>query len=295
MRDGGPRIALVTTHSYQGVDEDVDMPLLSEEMRHHAYEVHVAAWDDPSIDWSGFDLAIVRSTWDYSWRLREFLTWASRCACVSRLENSVALLRWNADKRYLEDLASRSVPVVPTSYLAPGDRIVLPGNYEYVVKPAVGAGSQLAARYVPSDKTAAESHIRDLHMRNLTALVQPYIHEIDSTGERALVFLRGVFLHAVRKQAVLTPNGKYDDHSREAHPGVEPWAPSAHEIATAEKALSAVPDAEVPLYARVDLIDGPDKTPLVAELELVEPNLFLKIHPSSVPVVAATFLKAALG
>jgi hypothetical protein len=57
--------------------------------------------------------------------------------------------------------------------------------------------------------------------------------------------------------------------------------------------LSAVPGAPELLYARVDLVDGDDGRPRVMELELVEPNLFLWLHPESLPVAVERIIQAA--
>jgi hypothetical protein len=52
--------------------------------------------------------------------------------------------------------------------------------------------------------------------------------------------------------------------------------PSATELALAENVLAAVPPRLGPmLYARVDLIPGPDGEPMLIEVELTEPSLFL--------------------
>ena len=52
-------------------------------------------------------------------------------------------------------------------------------------------------------------------------------------------------------------------------------------MALADRALAAVPDGTHLLYARVDLIPGPDGAPLLIELELAEPSLFLRHGPQA--------------
>jgi glutathione synthase/RimK-type ligase-like ATP-grasp enzyme len=181
---------------------------------------------------------------------------------------------------------------VHTQYVRPGDPIRLPADYEYVVKPAVGAGARFAARYKPADRDEARAHVRRMHDDRVTAMVQPYLHQIDTSGERALVFVQGTFLHAIRKNAVLAPGLRYDQR-REAHPGLQPWSPTPDELAVAGQALSAVPHSTDLLYARVDLASGVGGEPLVTELELVEPNLYLTVHPESIPTVARAIVRAA--
>lgn len=286
------RIAIVTYDPRPEATRDSDLPLLVRELAAAGADVTAAHWDDPGVDWAGFDLAVVRSTWDYSWRAEEFAGWLERCGKVVRVANPVGVLRWNMDKRYLGELAAAGVATVPTRYLAPGDAPDLPDDHNYVVKPTSGAGARYAARYTPGERETAVRHLARMHAEGFTAMVQPYIGSIDATGERALQFFGGRLLHASRKGAVLAPGTAYDD-DKVAHPDLEPWTPTPAELAVAERALAAVPGNSGLLYARVDLVLGDDGEPRVMELELIEPNLFLDLHPTSVPVVVRAILDAA--
>lgn len=286
------RIALATYDPGTAPSKDRDLPVLVRALRDAGAEAVALPWDDAGTDWGGFGLVVLRSTWDYSWRAAEFVAWAEKCAAVTRLANPVEVVRWNTDKRYLGDLAAAGVPTVPTRYLAPGDAPDLPGDHEYVVKPTSGAGARYAARYTPDDHDTAVRHLARMHGEGLTAMVQPYLAGIDVSGERALQFFGGRLLHASRKGAVLAPGTAYDEQ-KVAHPDLVPWTPTPAELEVAERALAAVPDAPELLYARVDLVDGEDGEPRVMELELVEPNLFLWLHPESLPVVRDAILAAA--
>lgn len=292
------RIAIVTYDPGPETSLDRDLPVLVRELVAAGADATAVHWDDPEADWAAFDLAVVRSTWDYCWRAEEFEGWLERCGKVTRVANPVGVLRWNMDKRYLGELAAAGVPTVPTRYLAPGDTqgdaTGLPDDREYVVKPTSGAGARYAARYTPEDREVAVRHLARMHAEGFTAMVQPYVGSIDVTGERALQFFGGRFLHASRKGAVLAPGTAYDD-DKVAHPDLEDWTPTPAELAVAERALAAVPDNSGLLYARVDLVLGDDGEPLVMELELIEPNLFLDLHPDSVPVVVQAILRAAVG
>ncbi|MFI1956914.1 RimK family alpha-L-glutamate ligase [Streptomyces althioticus] len=286
------RVALVTCADGPDVAEDRDLPVLVRALDEAGAEASAEVWDDAGVDWARFDLAVIRSTWDYSWRAAEFTAWAERCGALTRLANPADVVRWNTDKRYLADLAAAGVPVVETRYLAPRDPVELPDDHEFVVKPASGAGARFAARYTPGDHDTAVRHVRRMHADGFTAMVQPYVRAIDSGGERALQFFGGKLLHASRKGPVLAPGTPYDQR-KTAHPGLTDWTATADELAVAEAALSAVPDAPELLYARVDLVDGDDGRPRVMELELVEPNLFLWLHPESLPVVVERIIGAA--
>ncbi|MFF6874323.1 MULTISPECIES: RimK family alpha-L-glutamate ligase [unclassified Streptomyces] len=289
---GTPRIAVVTYDARDEEHKDRDLPVLVRALRDAGADAVAVAWDDPDVDWAAFDLALIRSTWDYSWRAEEFAAWAERCGKATRLANPAGVVRWNADKRYLGRLADAGVPVVPTRYFAPGDPLDLPADREYVVKPASGAGARYAARYPAGERDAAVRQAGRMHAEGFTVMVQPYLTGIDIHGERALQFFGGRLLHASVKGAVLAPGTPYDA-DKVAHPDLRPWEPTAAELAVAERALAAVPGDAQPLYARVDLVTGPDGEPCVMELELIEPNLFLQLHPGSVPGVVAAVLAAA--
>ncbi|MFE2043537.1 RimK family alpha-L-glutamate ligase [Streptomyces sp. NPDC059477] len=285
-------VALVTCRPGPEVVADPDLPVLLAALRDAGARAEAVVWDDPDADWAAFDLAVIRSTWDYSWRAAEFLAWAARAGRLTRLANPADVIRWNADKRYLGDLAAAGIPTVPTRYVAPGEPYgpaELPADHEYVVKPTSGAGARFAARYTPDEHATALRQLERMHAEGFTAMIQPYVRSIDATGERALQFFGGRLLHAIRKGPVLAPGTPYDAR-KTAHPGVRAWQPTDAELAVADRALTAVPDAPDLLYARVDLVDGEDGQPCVMELELVEPHLFLDLHPASVGRVAEAVL-----
>ncbi|MFD7631883.1 RimK family alpha-L-glutamate ligase [Streptomyces sp. NPDC059851] len=273
------RVAVAT--SAMGLDRDSDMPALLAALRARGVDAVAAAWDDEDFDWSGCAAVVIRSTWDYPLRRPEFLAWADAVQAVARLDNPAGVVRWNTDKVYLRDLTARGVPVVPTRFIAPGEAVVLPGDGQFVVKPSVSAGAYGTARYTEQQRDLAAGHVASLHGAGATVMVQPYLSRIDE-GERALVFLGGAFSHAVRKDPVLTEPGVVDD-DRVPHPNLRPHRPSAAELALARAALAAVPERQELLYARVDIAYADDGSPVVMELELVEPNLFME-HGADGPV-----------
>ncbi|MGW0871925.1 ATP-grasp domain-containing protein [Streptomyces sp. NPDC002740] len=286
------KIALVTTQPRPEINVDHDMPRLLTSLNKEGVEASSVNWDDGEVDWKEFDLVVLRSTWDYTWRSADFLAWVDRCSHVTNLWNPPSVVRWSADKYYLARLADANVPVVATTYFPPNAEPVLPSRHAFVVKPAVGAGARYAARYQPSDQDTAVRHIHRMHSEGLTAMVQPYMSRIDSSGERALVFFNGEFLHAIRKNAVLAPDVPYDQR-KVAHPGLEPWVATQSELSVAQRALAVVPEAQNLFYARVDLVDDDAGRPTVMELELVEPNLFLAVQPDSLPVVSRAIVEKA--
>jgi glutathione synthase/RimK-type ligase-like ATP-grasp enzyme len=226
-------------------------------------------WDDDGIAWDGFDLVVVRSTWDYPARRDEFLAWA---AAVPRILNSPEVLRWNTDKRYLAALGPQTIP---TNYLEAGLPFVVPG-FPFAVKPSVGAGSIDAARYDAGDESA-RAHVARLHAAGKTVMIQPYVEAVDDEQELALHYIGGEFSHAVRKAALL-PLGGEPGEGLFVEERISAAEPSPDELALAERILDTVPfPREGLLYARVDLLPGP----VVLEVELTEPSLYLGYAPGA--------------
>jgi len=235
-----------------------------------------AVWDGDA-DWRAYDLVVVRSTWDYTSRRDAFTAWAES---LPRVLNPAGIIRWNTDKRYLRDLAAAGLPVVPTLW-DPDD---IPSGWpEYVIKPAVSIGSGDTARWGPGEEGAARAHLRSLRDAGRTAMVQPYLSAVDTSGETALVFCDGEFSHAGRKARILTAGAGIEGPVRgDATRGqVTAATATGAELDVAKRALAAVPGGGDLLYARVDLVPGPDGAPLIIELELTEPNLYLQHGPGS--------------
>jgi glutathione synthase/RimK-type ligase-like ATP-grasp enzyme len=285
------RVALVTASAAVHLDED--LPPLVAALEAAGVDPAVVVWDDATVPWASFDLAVVRSTWDYVPRRDEFLAWAEATAEVVPLVNPPAVLRWNTDKRYLQDLADAGVPVVPTSFVQPGGELHVPEG-EVVVKPVIGAGSMDTERYQHERQAEAIAHARRLLDDGRAVMVQPYLAAVDDEGETALVYIDGVFSHAIRKGPILRTDGTVFVEGLYAEEHIEPRQPSDEELAVARLALEAVPGDSAPLYARVDVVPGPDTAPVVLEMELAEPSLFFAYEPESATrfASAVTYLVA---
>lgn len=291
-----PRIALVTARAARGTDYDMK-PLLAA-LRDAGAGADEVDWDDEAIDWSHFDLALLRSTWDYCERQPEFLAWAERVSRQTRLLNPLEVIRWNTDKHYLADLDRAGVPVVPSTFVEPGEDAATvvdaflaahPAARDIVVKPAVGAGSRDAQRHMRGERDAILTHVRRLLGKGRSVLLQPYLDRVDEHGETALLFFDGEYSHAIRKGPLLK-RGEGSTTGLYAEETITPRTPSPDELAVARRALAAIPFEKPLLYARVDVIHDGDGSPRLLELELVEPSVFAA-HADG---VAARFASAIL-
>ncbi|MBL0042496.1 MAG: hypothetical protein KA505_00435 [Xanthomonadales bacterium] len=277
-----PKIALVTAQEARSLDED--LPPLIDAFGSDAVAV---CWDDSGVDWSTFDLVLLRSAWDYVPRLAEFLAWCERVSAQTLLLNPPCLVRWNTDKHYLADLAAQGLATVPSHFLEPGTHgatdlqgiVASLATDEFVVKPAVGAGSKDAQRYRRRQIQTAIRHADVLLADARSVLVQPYLDQVDSAGETALMFFDGRFSHAIRKGPLL----RLDEGPTEklfAPEEITARTPSVDEIGLATRVVAAIPGG-APLYARVDLLRAGDGSPCVLELELTEPSLFFPFGEGS--------------
>jgi hypothetical protein len=237
---------------------------------------------------------VLRSPWNYVPRRDDFVAWARR---VPHLLNPADVVEWNTDKTYLRGLLERGLPATPTDFVAPGETWQPPAAGEWVVKPTISAGSQDTGRYaLPAQSDLAAAHVARLTAAGRTAMIQPYLAAVDTAGETALVYFAGPggglsFSHAARKGPMLTgpDEGKIDPGSEE----ITARAASAAEIAVADKIIEAVPGGpDRLLYARVDLIPGPDGEPMLLELELTEPSLFFRVAPGAADRLAEAILNS---
>lgn len=274
-------LALVSCR--EAIDVDTDLPLLRRELPGAV----VADWADDSVDWSSFDVVVLRSPWDYHRRLDDFLAWATDVGRVTRLWNPIDVIEWNTDKRYLDDLARNGVPTVPTTFLpdrAAVERFERRHGFEgeIVVKPSVGASAS-GVLLTRGDPGAAAEHARALLRRGLTPMVQPYLGGVEAAGETGLVYLGGEYSHGFRRRVVLPPAGL--DGGVLGDERSVPRRPTELERALGDAVVDRLPHTA---YARIDLLPGPDG-PVVLEVEVTEPSLFLHLEPTAPARAAAAF------
>jgi hypothetical protein len=300
-----PHIALVSTFDALALDED--MPPLAAALVRLGAQVSTPCWDDAAVDWSSFDLAVLRSTWNYVERIDEFRGWARRCAQQTRLFNPPEVVDWNTDKHYLVHLHRAGVPVVPSRFVEPGDDPLLVLQHfqsgsgdslsagravpfdEFVIKPSIGAGSRDTARYRCADTARALEHLaRLVGDERRGALLQPYLASVDEVGETALIYFGGVASHAIRKGPLLQLESALVA-GLFAPEEITARQPGADEHALAAAAHAAIPFA-APLYARIDMIRDDRGDPVILELEMTEPSVFLLHAPGS----ADRFARAVL-
>ena len=295
-----PSVALVSTDPEFVGHDDIDLLPLRSALEAVGLDVAVPSWRDRTVDWSGFDLAIMRSPWDYAERLPEFLVWLDRASVATRILNPPEIIRWNLDKRYLAELDARGVRVVESHFCTTADEIdaalAVVDSARVVVKPSVSAGSRDTGLFDRADPRAAAlaTHIIAI---GKTAMIQPAIDSVERVGERALVHFDGSFSHALAKGPILNLGGEFLGGVYTERIDAVEATPA--ELALAGQAMSAmrtlflergIDESEAtPLYARLDLVQA-DDGPALLEAELFEPSYFVHTAPASEQRFAAAVL-----
>lgn len=271
----GLRVALATSLA--------DLPpgdaALLDALRQLGAHAAPAIWSSPEVDWPAFDLVAIRSCWDYHLRLDEFLAWidALEAASVPVL-NAPALVRWNARKTYLRELAARGLPVPETLWLDDADEVDVAdvcaarGWESAVVKPVVSASAYRTERR------------RDGRVRG-PVLVQAFQPAIEREGEWSVVYLGGQWSHDVRKRARASDFRVQHEHGGTAE--VEAAPPPVRALAA--HAVSCLPCPAI--FARIDIVAEEDEARLM-EVEVIEPELFLDLVPGAAVRAASVVLSA---
>lgn len=250
-------------------------------------------WSDPAVVWDRFDVAVIRSTWDYIDEPEHFLAvLAAIEASTCTLVNPFDAVRWNSDKAYLFDLQRWGVPIVPTFPAAGNanrmsDAIAAGGWRQAVVKPTVGTGAA-DIRRVPGTRLGATLGTLALSASLADYLVQPLVESVMSEGEWSFIFFGGSLSHVLLKKPAA---GDFRAHG--IYGGtIELVDARPDDAAQARAMLSALP-FEL-LYARIDLVRIGQEL-AVMELELIEPMLYFGLAPLGPDLMVDALLRGGAG
>lgn len=265
-----------------GFVTSADLPLLTDSEREFAeyaktkgLTISPLVWSAKEQDLSVFDFLVIRTCWDYYLRLDEFSAWLDFIESKRvKVWNPLNIMRRNLHKFYLRELEQNGVPIIPTVFLKKNsagnlNEIMNTNNWnKTVIKPAVSA-TAYKTYLVSRHEAQYGQEILDGLLSNNDIMIQKFADEIKTEGEWSLMFFGGKYSHAVLKVPAENDfrvqadfGGKYADKE-----------PPGHLIKSAEFVLSKIP--EKLLYARVDGVNTKDGFRLM-ELELIEPDLFLK-------------------
>lgn len=272
--------------TYRDLPElDPDDKLALEVLSSRGYKCQAAVWDDPKVDWENAGVCVLRSTWDYHLKLNEFKTWLDSLVAKTTVVNHPAYLKWSMHKTYLAELEAAGLPIVPTVILRRtlenGERAHYARPYttgttweKSIIKPAVGLATSGVMVMNQNNVDDACAHVEKL-LETGDVLLQPFLESVNGYGERSLVFFNGEYSHSARKtafQALAVAGGAGETFAEDVE----------EEIAVAKQVAAQLPrlasHTVPPVYCRIDLVRNDRNEPVVLEVELIEPTLFLSLY-----------------
>ncbi|HTM98559.1 MAG TPA: hypothetical protein VL088_07450 [Pedobacter sp.] len=276
-------IALITYHdkgAYTSPTAENEDDTLLRFLQAKGLKIEKVIWNDAQVNWSNYDLAILKSPWDYFNLIEDFYHWLRVLEEQKvKLLNPIATVRWNADKHYLKDITESGLPVVKCIFLEKDDEIELKdffnilGVSTLIVKPAVSGGSKNTFKITRENVEVVHLQLKEL-LKEEAFILQPFLKEIEEDGEWSFLFFGGKFSHALLKKA------KSGDFRVQHSFGgtIHPQNPPSDLLDMAKKYVDQF--SKDCLYARVDGVLVNNEFQLM-ELELIEPFLFLETDPNS--------------
>lgn len=270
-------IALVTYHdkgAYASPTVTNEDDALLNFLHQKGLNIEKVIWNDPQVKWETYDLAILKSPWDYFDLIEDFYTWLANLKSKNiRLLNPIDTVKWNADKHYLQDIQAKGLLVTPSVFLEKGSKVALHVYFEefkaekFIVKPCVSGGSKNTFKVTRENVDEINTKLAVL-VQEEAFIVQPFLNEIEEDGEWSFLFFDQQFSHALLKKAKTG-----DFRVQHAHGGtIHPQNAPAELLKSAQQYIDQFANGS--LYARVDgaVVNGDF---LLMELELIEPFLFL--------------------
>ncbi len=258
---------------------------LMEGLAKHGIRTVRVNWADADFDWTQVQAAVFRTTWDYFEKFDQFRSWLEKVQGRFPLHNSAELVRWNWDKHYLKDLERLGIRIPPTRVFEVGESVRLQELLDEfqcaggIVKPTVSGAALHTYRFSRMEFETVEKLANSL-LRSRAMIFQPFQNSVVERGELSLIVIDGNVTHAVKKVAKPGDFRVQDDHGGKAFS----HEASIEEILFAEKAVRACPT--LPVYARVDIIQDNEGKLAVMELEVIEPELFLRFSPKAAHILA---------
>lgn len=270
-------IALVTYQdkgAYTSPTLENEDDLLLNFLKIKGLSIEKVIWNDLDVKWEDYDLAILKSPWDYFDLINDFYSWLAKLKSKNiKLLNPIDVVKWNADKHYLHDIEKAGLKVTPSIFIEKGTEIDLKlylekfNSNKIIIKPCVSGGSKNTFKVTAANVEEVNAKLNPL-LKQEGFIIQPFLAEIEEEGEWSFLFFGGKFSHALLKKA------KAGDFRVQHSFGgtIHPQDPPPHLLASAEKYVDQF--AKGCLYARVDgaVVNGEF---LLMELELIEPFLFL--------------------
>ena len=264
--------------------------LVEDALRQLGFKTIRIPWSEESFDWASTKFALFRTTWDYFDRFDVFKPWLDQVSQMTQLINDSALIYWNFDKHYLQDLHVKGVSVIPTHYVYARNSEKLSeivtnlGWQDIIIKPTI-SGTAKDTHLIPYAVIEQHNPLFESLKNHQDMMIQPVQEFILTTGEYSLIVIDGMYSHAVLKVAKPGDFRVQNDFGGTVHP----YNPTREEIDFA-LAVTGQCDPQ-PIYARVDMIRKNDGDLALVELELIEPELWLRHRPQAAANLATAIKK----
>ena len=252
------------------------------------WKTDTISWRQSDVNWSNFDLVVIRTPWDYQDEPERFMAVLEQIeASPAVLENSIDIVRWNIDKIYLKELEQKGVLLVPTiwherlgeealSEAQLNAMFAQVDSEQIVLKPRISANADNTF-WLKQDSAGAELAQLNTAFSSRDFMAQPFMPAIIEEGEYSLFYFNGGYSHAILK----TPKNQ-DFRVQEEHGGrLKTIEPEQELVRCAKVCIEAIDQVhETPLYARLDFVRHGDTFALM-EAELIEPSLYFNMDDSS--------------
>lgn len=280
-----PKVASLTCQEITP-NTTVDDHLAFDIIRNKGIEVEEVIWDQEKV-WSEYDLVLIRTTWDYMYKVELFKEVLAEIQTQTTLLNPLSTILWNMNKKYLFDLEQLGIPTITSEFhqtlsLNQVHSRLKKTQYKngLIIKPCIGGSSHGIQLLKKSEEFKA--------VEPGEWLIQPFLPQIQETGEYSIIFFNNQFSHAINK----LPQ-KNDFRSQEEYGSlISAWQPDRDCLELCRNILNTIPYSQS--YARIDLIKDNSGFKLI-ELELIEPCLFLHYEPNQAPKNFANMIIKTLG
>lgn len=266
-------------------DYDVSFPAMAE----RGWRVETVVWDEPAIDWDGYDAVYICTPWDYPDKMDRFLDVLETIDRSSaQLVNDISLVHWNLRKTYLRDLEKRGGAIVPSLWHSDFTEEAVVTSFgeldvsRVVIKPQVGAN---AVDTFVLEQPAGQDELHTLSARfaGRPFFIQPFMQNVQAEGEYSLFYFDLAYSHAILKIPDAGDFRSQEEHGAE----IRSVAPPPALVSAGERIMSLVEPQ--PVYARADFVRDADDRFLLMELEMIEPSLYLRTDDGAAGRFAAAF------
>ncbi len=258
----------------------IDDVMVQKALNERGIECHIVCWQDKLMASEG-DVIINRSCWDYPQHLEEFLKQIECFSKQARMLNSYELMSRNYDKTYLLDLEKQGFPVTPSAKCESLDDVksaIKKVGLPAICKPTVSASGIDTLLLNEDNFDVKLQEIEEIFTRKSAVLIQPFIEEIQTVGERSILVIDGEAVGCIKKLP------KAGSHLANGHQGGSAdFVPlNDEDLKFTGYVLSKL--SYRPNFMRIDTIPTADGYKIL-ELEMIEPCLYLDRQPKAFEVM----------